>query len=418
MRIAIFNRFNSIVGGVEQYLASSIPLLSAAGHDVQLWSAKSEIGAARSRTAIDCPTHLVPWQIQDGHQPLAEWFHSWDPDVICVHSPLDAKLEQFLLSRYPAIFFGHAYALTCISGGKTLHDPLPHPCTRRLGPGCLLHYYPHRCGGLNPITMIHNYSGNIAQRRRLLEYAAVVTFSSHMRDEYERHGVGGGRVKHIRPPCPNRSSRGNREHHEAAQSEALAVDRTWPLTIGFLGRLEQQKGADILLHALPYAADKLCRRLKLVIAGEGRDRQRLHSLAEEITRKNPAVDVQFQSWITSDRLDDFFVELSLLVVPSVWPEPFGLVGLEAAAHGVPAAAFAVGGIPEWLIEGSNGHLAPASPPTSLGLSEAIVSCLIDPFHHAELRQGARKAAAAFSTREHISSLLKILCDAARLRVSP
>ena len=47
----------------------------------------------------------------------------------------------------------------------------------------------------------------------------------------------------------------------------------------------------------------------------------------------------------------------LLVVPSVWPEPFGSVGPAAAQHGIPAAAFAVGGIPQWLHEGVNGHLA-------------------------------------------------------------
>ena len=48
----------------------------------------------------------------------------------------------------------------------------------------------------------------------------------------------------------------------------------------------------------------------------------------------------------------------LLVVPSVWPEPFGSVGMAAARCGVPAAAFAVGGIPQWLHDGVNGHLAP------------------------------------------------------------
>lgn len=34
-----------------------------------------------------------------------------------------------------------------------------------------------------------------------------------------------------------------------------------------------------------------------------------------------------------------------LVIPNLWPEPFGLVGLEAAQYGVPAVSFAVGGIP-------------------------------------------------------------------------
>ena len=56
----------------------------------------------------------------------------------------------------------------------------------------------------------------------------------------------------------------------------------------------------------------------------------------------------------------------LLVVPSLWPEPFGLVGLEGARSRLPAAAFAVGGIPDWLRSGVNGYLAPGDPPTPAG----------------------------------------------------
>ena len=68
-------------------------------------------------------------------------------------------------------------------------------------------------------------------------------------------------------------------------------------------------------------------------------------------------------------------ESRLLVVPSVWPEPFGSVGMAAARYGVPAAAFAVGGIPQWLHDGVNGHLASATPPTSASLADAVIRCL-------------------------------------------
>jgi glycosyltransferase involved in cell wall biosynthesis len=94
------------------------------------------------------------------------------------------------------------------------------------------------------------------------------------------------------------------------------------------------------------------------------------------------------------------------VVPSLWPEPFGSVGPTAGSHGLPAAAFAVGGIPQWLVDGVTGHLAPGDPPTASGLARAIVQCLDDRAHHASLREGARQMAGTFTMKRHLPGVLK------------
>jgi glycosyltransferase involved in cell wall biosynthesis len=80
------------------------------------------------------------------------------------------------------------------------------------------------------------------------------------------------------------------------------------------------------------------------------------------------------------------------------------VGLEAARHGVPAAAFAVGGIPEWLEDGVNGRLAPATPPRAEGLGDAIAACLRDPAEFYRLRAGARAAATRAQMGPHVDAL--------------
>jgi glycosyltransferase involved in cell wall biosynthesis len=98
----------------------------------------------------------------------------------------------------------------------------------------------------------------------------------------------------------------------------------------------------------------------------------------------------------------------LLVVPSLWPEPFGSIGAEAGHHGLPAAAFAVGGIPQWLADGISGHLAPGDPPTPAGLARAITQCLEDPNHYAALREGAVRTAATFSMERHLPELIRVL----------
>ena len=86
-------------------------------------------------------------------------------------------------------------------------------------------------------------------------------------------------------------------------------------------------------------------------------------------------------------------------MPSVWPEPFGLVGPEAGAAGLPAVAFSVGGIPEWLKDGVNGILAKGNPPRATGLATAIVQVFADPTRYLELRRGAFSVARERFSRE-------------------
>jgi glycosyltransferase involved in cell wall biosynthesis len=90
------------------------------------------------------------------------------------------------------------------------------------------------------------------------------------------------------------------------------------------------------------------------------------------------VPLRSAGWVSGERRWELLKEASLLAVPSTWPEPFGLVGLEAAALGVPAVAFDVGGIREWLRPGVNGYLAPGDPPTSSGLAAALVEAFSAP----------------------------------------
>ena len=77
----------------------------------------------------------------------------------------------------------------------------------------------------------------------------------------------------------------------------------------------------------------------------------------------------------------------MLVLPSLWPEPFGLVGPEAMAYGKPVVAFDVGGVREWLVDRVNGLLVPRGDVPSL--AAAIAELQMDPQLRARLGEGAR-----------------------------
>ena len=106
-------------------------------------------------------------------------------------------------------------------------------------------------------------------------------------------------------------------------------------------------------------------------------------------------------------------DCDVLVLPSLWPEPFGLVGSEAARHGVPVVAFAVGGITEWLTDGVNGYLAPGDPPSAAGLAAAIVKCLRNAPAPSSLNRRASDTARRFDLEKHLAGLLELFGRVAR-----
>jgi glycosyltransferase involved in cell wall biosynthesis len=228
-----------------------------------------------------------------------------------------------------------------------------------------------------------------------------------MQNEYINHGLAASRVFNVKYGSDLERLT---ESQPSAAIAPVDDDRPWRLL--FVGRMDQLKGGRELLEALPLVAARLDRSLHLTFAGDGPDRASWEALASDLCRDD-RLRVDFTGWVDRSRIDGLFAASDLLVLPSLWPEPLALVGLEAARHRLPVAAFAVGGIGEWLRPGRNGHLAPGDPPTVPGLTEAIVACLRDPHTHARLREGANHPSADFSFDTHVELLLRAFDDVAR-----
>jgi glycosyltransferase involved in cell wall biosynthesis len=99
-------------------------------------------------------------------------------------------------------------------------------------------------------------------------------------------------------------------------------------------------------------------------------------------------------------------------VPSIWPEPLGLIGLEAAAAGVPAVAFDVGGIREWLSDGVTGRLVATPPLSSAAFAAAIVDCVSDRARLRSWGTAARALSRQRTVAAHVAALEQLLHDAA------
>jgi glycosyltransferase involved in cell wall biosynthesis len=387
MKILVATLNSTRAGGLETYLSALLPRLQERGCEVTFGyqNAATESGAR----PIEFSGRTV--QLRD----KASLRSVETPDVILMEGRLDTELEAGLLALAPVIFVAHDYAGACISGSKTWAFPRPITCTRALGPACLLHYLPHRCGGLNPMLAIRLFSEERLRQTHILSAARVIVGSEFLAREYERSGAKGGKL--VINPLFVRSP------ELQSPRELPGVPR-----IVYLGRLTEVKGVSFLLEAVAKAGGALG-EVHLVIAGEGPERPSLERAGRLLGLK-----VDFLGWLDPDDRDALLRTATLLVIPSIWPEPFGIVGLEAARFGVPAAAFPVGGIPEWLVGGVNGELArkPADPDA---LRDAIVQAVSDAGHYRSLSRGALEVAGRFGEERHMNLLAQTIEEAQSAR---
>jgi len=128
-------------------------------------------------------------------------------------------------------------------------------------------------------------------------------------------------------------------------------------TILYVGQLIRGKGVDQLLQALV----KIQTPYRAVIVGKGNAEDSLRKLSKQLGIEQC---VEFVGWVANEHLPQYYSRAHVLAVPSRWPEPFGMVGLEAMRYGKPVVAFDVGGIPDWLQHQKTGLLAPAGDVSS------------------------------------------------------
>lgn len=389
MRILIVNEALYGAGGVETYLSTLIPALQSGGHEVGVLHDNSANQEAPQRVAPHGTWHV---SVQDlGLETALNKVRAFAPDVCFSHNMRSLEIESRLLATWPVVKMMHGHFGTCVSHLKSFRFPTAVACSRTFGPGCLVHYLPRRCGRANPMSMVRQYHWGLEQRSLFSDYRAIVVASRYMRDEFLRAGVQPTRVHAIPLFAP---------------AVAAESDGERPIDVLFIGRLTNLKGPDIVLDAAARASQQLQRPLKVVLAGDGPELHYIRDLATILK-----MEVTFTGWVSPAERDRLLRDAAILAVPSRWPEPFGLVGLEAASFGTPAVAFDNGGIRDWLTDDENGRLIHPSA-DALGMGDAIAEILTKPRLHARLSAGARAAAGRFTIDAHAAALTRVLLRAA------
>ncbi len=210
--------------------------------------------------------------------------------------------------------------------------------------------------------------------------SAVVAVSEYTRELALAHGARPERVHRISPGVdvgaepPSDRRRGARP------------------TVVTVGRLERRyKGHDVLLRALALVRSQVP-DVELVIVGDGPLREGYEALSVAL---GLAGSVRFAGALDHAGRNELLLRSHVFAMPSRLPvdgggEGFGIVYLEAGAHGLPVVAGNVGGALDAVVDGETGLLV--DPTDHVAVADAIVDLLRDPVGAEALGSAARERA--------------------------
>jgi glycosyltransferase involved in cell wall biosynthesis len=275
-----------------------------------------------------------------------EFINARQPDLVHVHNILNPHILTRLAKAAPAIITVQDHRFFCPGPGQVLPDG--SLCHKPPGPHC------KNCFDKD------DYFQKVmelvqARLQALAKFQAIIVLSLYMKNALASAGIEKNKI-HVIPPFV---------HGLKIPSTPASKSRA----ILFAGRIVKTKGVFDLLDA--FAKTNI--NAPLIMAGTGPAED---LVMEKIRDLNLESRVELTGWIRHEKMTGLFEKARVVVMPSIWQEPFGIVGLEAQASARPVVAYDVGGIHEWLQDRVSGTLVQPGNTTNLG--QAIQAMLNNP----------------------------------------
>ena len=306
-KIIYLGKYNGIIGGIERYMQKSAELLRNNGFTVHyLYTENGGKDQEQFAAAFDSIAEFSP-----ANDLLTT------ADMIIIHNIIPPELLK-LLPVEKTFFFAHDHNIYCQR--HHYYTPIGRTnCSRKRNPLlCAL------------CSLGRNAAPPLKEYRKL----PALVLSDFMAENLRKNGF----EKVIKLP---------------AFTKVVEKEHTFMpdgiLRILFLGQLIRGKGADLMLKSLA----KLDVPFHCTIAGDGNDRTMLEQMVMDYKLQEK---VHFTGFVSDP--ETLWDACDVFCFPIRWQEPFGLVGLEAIAHGIPVVAIDLGGVREWLVDMKSGNAVP------------------------------------------------------------
>ena len=333
--------------------------LAARGHAVRVVKPQANLAGVGYREHEGIPVvdfgyalHDVPyvrsferdlWLARRLERFLAAELASWPADVVHAQHALSTPPAISAAARLglPSIATVRDYWTVCYFTTAHVEGAFCPECGFTKMLACMKEKSPHAYWAGIPL-MPYMRSAVRRKQRALAAADAVIAVSEYVAARAVR-GIVGADATYVIPTSIDLAE----VSRVCEERPATPVPARFLL---FVGKISRLKGADFALDVLA----RLRHSIPLVMLGEGRERAAIERRAHE-----QRLDVRFLPWVDNREVLRIMRRATLLLVPSLWPEPLSRTVIEGMAVGVPVAATDRGGIHDQILHQQSGLVLPA-----------------------------------------------------------
>jgi glycosyltransferase involved in cell wall biosynthesis len=245
-----------------------------------------------------------------------------------------------LTGECPVVYTHHNHSSYCPSGSKYFAAS-KRCCDRNISYwGCTYGNWIERCGSRRPWIMLKNMQNSFDELEILKKLRVlIIVNSNYVRNQLIANGL----------PCERVITLKLGIQLPKVSLKPLTSEIHQKQRILFVGRIVPEKGLEWLLQSLKLVPEDV----HLDVAGDGWEKPKMEKLSNKL---GLGERVKWHGWCNRDTIRELYQQCFAVIFPSIWPEPAGLVTLEAYSHFRPIIASSTGGIPEYIRDGETGLL--------------------------------------------------------------
>ena len=328
--ILIVHKYSGFIGGIERYIFDTVSLLRNNGYSIYgLFEERISQNSDKFESVFDIVSFIKKGNLKS----QIDDFLKKGVRSALIHKVTIPPLFKILQDKFTSTLFVHDHDYYCMKSHKYYpftRSNCHRPFNTIICSICAQPLYRTETGRISLKSVKPLIKRKIFHLSRKCDNFVVL--SEHMRDNLIINNYDKDKIIKIYPVI----------------KDNVSVDKAAKVgNLLFVGQIIRGKGLDLLLQALTMVKGSF----KLNIVGKGNDEGYIKKLAKEYNLESKINFVGFTLDIAS-----WYNSASMVIVPSRWQEPFGLIGGEAFSYRKPVIAFDVGGISEWLKNKVNGFL--------------------------------------------------------------